>query len=225
MPKINETIKELVNQQVLNSNNSTYFLLKDVKMWDDGTGTIEIKHTPLMPRNSSKEKIINFIKSLEKDILVEITKEDIENNTTVLDFTSYGKSSTFYNTPLTFETIFTKEEKEVINSHNLLVRKMISKNEAKKFINKKYKIGDILVLRGKIKDGSEKNVKEFEVKKVIWSVKSQPVNVLILKQLSGMNTNMSLNRNDCKKYHIKYEPGLQVYSMSLNFNKKKRYEK
>lgn len=223
MSKIVDTIKELVNQQVLNSKNNTYVQLEDVKMWDDGT--TEIKHTPLMPKNSSKEKIINFVKSLEKDILVEITKEDIENNTTVLDFTSYGKSSTFYNSPLTFETIFTKEEKEIINSHNVLVRKMISKNKAKSFINRKFKIGDILVLRGKIKDGSERNVKEFEVKKVIWSVKSQPVNVLILKQLSGINTNMSLNKNDCKKYHIKYEPGLQVYSMSLNFNKKKRYEK
>jgi len=223
MSKIADTIKELVNQQVLNSKNNTYVQLEDVKMWDDGT--IEIKHTPLMPTNSSKEKIINFVKSLEKDILVEITKEDIENNTTVLDFTSYGKSSTFYNSPLTFETIFTKEEKEIINSHNVLVKKMISKNKAKSFINRKFKIGDILVLRGKIKDGSERNVKEFEVKKVIWSVKSQPVNVLILKQLSGINTNMSLNKNDCKKYHIKYEPGLQVYSMSLNFNKKKRYEK
>lgn len=223
MSKIADTIKELVNQQVLNSKNNTYVQLEDVKMWDDGT--TEIKHTPLMPMNSSKEKIINFVKSLEKDILVEITKEDIENNTTVLDFTSYGKSSTFYNSPLTFETIFTKEEKEIINSHNVLVKKMISKNQAKSFINRKFKIGDILVLRGKIKDGSERNVKEFEVKKVIWSVKSQPVNVLILKQLSGINTNMSLNKNDCKKYHIKYEPGLQVYSMSLNFNKKKRYEK
>ena len=174
----------------------------------------------IIPRNISKDRLKDFILGLDKDILINI-KEDLENNTTTFDLTPYRKSSVI--TPLVFDMILDDEEKKLINSHNSYVKKLISKSEAKKSIKEnKYQIGDILILKGKIKDGSIRNVKEFEVKKIIWSVKNQPVNVLILKQLSGINTNMSLNKNDCKKYHIKYEPGLQVYSMSLNFNKKKK---
>ena len=94
-----------------------------------------------------------------------------------------------------------------------------SKDEAKNSVKYRYKVGDCLVLRGKIKDGSERIVKKFEVVKVIWSIRSKPVNILILKQYEGPNNNRSLDKNDCKKYHIKYEPGLQVYSMMLNFSK------
>lgn len=213
-----ENIEKLVLDWVLNPSNENR-----KKMWDDGNGIGDYIMPRVVNRNMSRESFIKFINGLEKDILVDIVNEDVENNTTKIEFTPYFGSSII--SPMTFEMILSEKEKECINNHNLFVRKLISKNKAKSFIKTRYKIGDILILRGKIKDGSEKNVKEFEVKKVIWSVKSQPVNVLILKQLSGMNTNMSLNKNDCKKYHIKYEPGLQVYSMSLNFNKKKRYEK
>ena len=83
-------------------------------------------------------------------------------------------------------------------------------------------MNQILILKSKIKDGSKKYYKKFEVKKVIWSIRNNPVNILILKQISGINNNLSLDRNDCKKYHIKYEPGLQAYSMMLNFVKTKK---
>ena len=117
----------------------------------------------------------------------------------------------------------TLEQVEKINNHNIIAKKKKSKDEAKKLVNKHFKNGDILVLRGKYRDGSQKNEKIFEVKKVIWSLKGQIVNVLILKQLSGTNNNTSLTKKDCIKYHVKYEPGLQVYSMSLDFKKRKKY--
>ena len=112
--------------------------------------------------------------------------------------------------------------KNTIDKLNEYKNKKKAKDEAKSFVKVKYKVGDKVILRGKIRDGSERIVKKFEVKKVIWSVHSNPVNILILKQLEGPNNNRSLDKNDCKKYHIKYEPGLQVYSMMLNFSKIKK---
>ena len=117
----------------------------------------------------------------------------------------------------------TFDQVERINAHNVIAKKKKSKDEAKKLVNKSFANGDILVLRGKCKDGSEKNEKIFEVKKVIWSLKGQIINALILKQLSGNNNNMSLTKKDCIKYHVKYEPNLQVYSMMLDFKKRKKY--
>lgn len=113
----------------------------------------------------------------------------------------------------------TPKELELLQKYNDYCQKKISKDEAKSLVSTRYKIGDILMLKSKIRNGSKKNYKKFEVKKIIWSINANPVNVLILKQISGQVTNMSMSKNDCKRYHIKYEENLQVYSMMMNFIK------
>ena len=183
---------------------------------DDGSIIVINKE---MPDNSYiMNNFIEFIDDIYNDTFIRI-EENINNNETKLYIGENDKL------PLTFNLLLGIKEKEYIYKHNLYANKLKSKAEAKKLINNKYKIGDILSLRSKIKDGSARVEKIFEVKKVIWSVKNNPVNVLILKQLSGINTNRSLTRTDCLKYHIKYEPGLQVYSMMTNFSKRKRLNK
>ena len=94
------------------------------------------------------------------------------------------------------------------------------KRDAKASTSKRYKIGDTLLLKTGIRDGSEKVLKKFVVKKVIWKVKDNIRNILVLKQIAGPQTTIfTLSRVDCRRYHIKYEPGLQVYSMEMNFIK------
>ena len=159
-----------------------------------------------------KERIkYNIEKALSMD--ADITYKDTEDGKTIIYVTKDG--NTIENT---FDHIDT-EVKAGIDKAMTIRKKKWSKNEAKASVKTRYKIGDHVILRGKIRDGSEPIVKKFEVKKVIWSVHSNPVNILILKQLEGSNNNRSLDKNDCKKYHIKYEEGLQVYSMMLNFSK------
>ena len=54
--------------------------------------------------------------------------------------------------------------------------------------------------------------------KFVYSMNDTETNILILKQIYGPKGTMyTLNRHDCKKLHIKYEPGLQVFSMLLNW--------
>lgn len=160
----------------------------------------------------NKDRLLFNIKkalALDADISYKRQEDDITEITVVKD----GKTNveTFSNIdPIVLSGI---DEAMAVR------KKKKAKNEAKALIPNKYKIGDILILRGKVRNGSERLVKKFEVKKVIWSVKGQAVNILILKQLSGVNNNITMSKNDCKKYHIKYEEGLQVYSMLLNFSK------
>ena len=159
-----------------------------------------------------KERIkYNIEKALSMD--ADITYKDTEDGKTIIYVTKDG--NTIENT---FDHIDT-EVKAGIDKAMIIRKNKWSKNEAKASVKTRYKIGDHVILRGKIRDGSEPIIKKFEVKKVIWSVHSNPVNILILKQLEGSNNNRSLDKNDCKKYHIKYEEGLQVYSMMLNFSK------
>ena len=105
----------------------------------------------------------------------------------------------------------------ILEKYNDYCDKVKAKREAKSEMNKWFKIGDVIAIRGKIRDGSRRNVKKFVVKKIIWSINAKPVNVYILKQISGECNNMTLTKNDCKKYHVKYEENLQVYSMMLNW--------
>lgn len=159
-----------------------------------------------------KERIeYNMKKAIALD--ADITYKDTDDGQVSITITKNGKEEN-----ILLDTL-PKEVRTGIDRAMELRKKKLSKNEAKSSVKVRYKIGDHLILRGKIKDGSERIVKKFEVKKVIWSVHSNPVNILILKQYEGPNNNRSLDKNDCKKYHIKYEEGLQVYSMMLNFSK------
>ena len=95
------------------------------------------------------------------------------------------------------------------------------KKQEKKKINKKFIIGDTYILRSKRVKGCKQTVKEFIIKKYIYTINDEPVNVVIVKQVSGDMSNIfTLNRNDCKKLHLKFEEGLQVYPMELNWIRK-----
>lgn len=172
------------------------------------------------------EKIDLFIKSVPKKEMIEVSSKEYDQDKSLYlhEIKSKSKSNKKITIGFLYEEITLPFHIQVkINNHNDIILKQVAKVKAKESVSNKYKIGDILVLRGKIRDGSKKLVKVFEVKKIIWSVKSQIVNVLILKQLEGPNNNRSLTKDDCKKYHIKYEPGLQVYSMNIGFSKRKKY--
>jgi hypothetical protein len=92
------------------------------------------------------------------------------------------------------------------------------KNEAKAKVKRKFKLGDLISLKIKSKGGSKEIIKGFKVMKFAYSMNDTETNILILKQIYGPKGTMyTLNRHDCKKLHIKYEPGLQVFSMLLNW--------
>jgi hypothetical protein len=87
------------------------------------------------------------------------------------------------------------------------------KNEAKAQVKKKFIIGRTYYLKGR---GNVK--KEYILKKYIYTINESIVNIVIMKQISGPKASIyTLNPYDCKRYHIKYEDGLQVFSMEMNW--------
>lgn len=100
------------------------------------------------------------------------------------------------------------EEKQVSEKTKL-------KRQEKKKINKKFVVNHTYHLRTKL---NNENRKIFVLKKFIYTINDLPVNILILKQLSGeKNKIFTLSREECKILHIKYEDGLQVWPMNLNW--------
>lgn len=92
------------------------------------------------------------------------------------------------------------------------------KHQMKDLVKKKFVVGKKYMLKQKSICGSQEIVKKYICKKFIYTSKTKPLNVLIMKQVEGPTGKIfTLNKNDCKRYHIKYEPGLQVFSMEFNW--------
>lgn len=98
-----------------------------------------------------------------------------------------------------------------------------AKNKAKRSIDKRFKIGGRYFLHLKSRDGSRYVVKEYICKKFIYSLNDNIMNIVIMQQVAGeINKKFTLNKNECKQFHIKYEPGLEVYSMDMNWIPEKK---
>ena len=81
---------------------------------------------------------------------------------------------------------------------------------------KKFKIGEHYLIHPM---NNKKLRREFVVKKTIYSIKDREVNIVIMKQISGpeSTTKFTLSKEDCLKFHLKYEDGLQVCSMEMDW--------
>lgn len=108
----------------------------------------------------------------------------------------------------------------VNSSYNLKNR---AKNKAKRSINKRFKVGGRYFLQLKSRDGSRYIVKEYICKKFIYSLNDNIMNIVIMQQVAGeVDKKFTLNKNECKQFHIKFEPGLEVYSMDMNWITEKK---
>jgi hypothetical protein len=114
------------------------------------------------------------------------------------------------------ETEETKEPEEQKPVRNVIPLGSPTPKEGKypvKWVN-----GNIYKLRVRGRFGIRGYERRYVLKKFIYNVKNVPVNVVIMKQLSGpRSTTFTLSKSDCVRFHIKYEDGLQVMSMAMNW--------
>ena len=100
-----------------------------------------------------------------------------------------------------------------------------AKCEIKKLKHKKnYKfiIGNKYVLIYKFNNKKIKRI--FVCKQIIHTIKDKIINGVVMQQINNTycdGIKYYLNKEDCKKYHIKYYNNLQLFSMKENF---KNYE-
>lgn len=104
---------------------------------------------------------------------------------------------------------------ELNNCYNGVIdydKKREIKQQAKAEIKKKFIVGQTYYLK------SNKIKREYILKKFIYTINETVVNIVIMKQIAGpFNAIYTLNQYDCRRYHIKYEEGLQVFSMQMNW--------
>lgn len=113
-----------------------------------------------------------------------------------------------------------QNEKEEYNKKRF-VDKVRRKN--KREIGKKFIVGKKYFLKVRSVTNYNHIYKIYELKKFIYSINNRTVNVVVMKRINDNDDNehttttFTLNRTDCAKYHIKYEKGLQVFPMELNW--------
>lgn len=109
-------------------------------------------------------------------------------------------------------------EEELAKPQNEYSVKYITRHRAKRKIKTKFKIGRYYFQRIKPKDGSANIVIKYQCIKTIYSVKDIPMNIVIMKQVSPYDSkNYTLDRHECEKFHIKFQPGLEVWPMEMNW--------
>jgi len=108
---------------------------------------------------------------------------------------------------------------------NAYQAKYIAKHRAKKRIKTKFKIGRYYYQRIKSKDGSPNIVIKYQCVKTIYSIKDIETNIVIMRQITPYDgRKFTLDRQECAKFHIKYEPGLEVWPMEINWIPEKKFE-
>lgn len=112
----------------------------------------------------------------------------------------------------------TRERREKVNYRI----KYKAKHEAKRKMKNRFKVGRQYISRIKPKDGSREVIMGFECKKFIYTMNEMPMNIVIMKQVFGEEgKKYTLDRHECQKFHVKYEPGLEVWPMDMNWIPKK----
>ena len=111
------------------------------------------------------------------------------------------------------------EERVIVKANkNAYQAKYITKHRAKNRIKTKFKIGRYYYQRIKPKDGSPNIVIKYQCVKTIYSIKDIETNIVIMRQLTPYDgRKFTLDRQECQKFHIKYEPGLEVWPMEINW--------
>lgn len=63
----------------------------------------------------------------------------------------------------------------------------------------------------------------YELKQIVHTINNVCVNIVVMKQINKgsvdnlSNTKFTLTENDCRLFHVKYEPGLEVFSSLLRW--------
>lgn len=104
------------------------------------------------------------------------------------------------------------------------------KEQAKETPNKKKRKHGLKFVRGRIyklrmkgRDGVKSVSVHYKCIQIINDIRDDDVDIVIMKQVTdhpvGNHMKYCLNREDCLKYHIKFELGLEVFSQKLNWIK------
>ena len=102
-----------------------------------------------------------------------------------------------------------------------LETKREAKNVAKKTCKFKYYVGDRYSIWNINMRTNEPIESVYEVKKTIYTIGANQVNVVVRKVISGVRRNTRpVSPLDCNAFHIKYEPDLFIFPMNARLIKK-----
>ena len=196
-------------------------LIRDVKVYDnsyDYALLSPLRNVTIVVKNIDFQNKINHDEAMQRilsiiDLIKETDKYYKPNSQDEVDNGIYMDILR-----QVYEKRMRKEDEE-----NAIRDKQAAKNSAKKRIKRKwFKIGEEYVLRKTDSEGNVVLEEDYKCVKFIYTVGKNTVNCVVMKRLAGVigSDARPLNVNDCRMFHIKYEPGLYMFPMSQGFYKK-----
>ena len=142
---------------------------------------------------------------------------------------TYMNISLYANANVTPATTLNNEERAIMVSdydNGELLEIQTPETNKKPYVkkDKKFTIGGIYYI---YPFSNRRLKKTYVLKKYIYTINEEEVRAVIMKQIAGSTTGKkyTLNRTDCLMLHLKYEPGLEVFSMDLDWKLKNNKQK
>lgn len=155
--------------------------------------------------------VLNNISDSVKNNERELSKEKLMSDTII--------GGSFDNLEDNREIAATSQsEEEYVPSDKALFKKSLKEKyySQKKL---KFKKDGLYVIKAKNVPGLKFNKRIYKVVQIVWCLNDTvDLSSIVVKQVYGPDKFLScLSQSDCQMLHIKYEPGLQIMSMYLNW--------
>lgn len=188
----------------------------NVESFDNSSGRIEVKFdSPLPPVDIDSLMEVQVFDSVPN----QQKRWDVSRveNMTGMFCGNVGNMSVTLSNPVNSATLSNPLNKMNKTKMNEVKHAVKSESKVKFTIGKEYKL--------RRKSLYSMVEKRYICKGIVWKIKNEPVGIVVMKCTEHQPDEyiFTLGRHDCKRLHIKFEPGLQVFSIKERFIEVKNY--
>ncbi len=179
----------------------TTVVFGNVESFDNSSGRIDVKFDSPLP-------------SVDIDSLMEVQVFDAVPNQQKWNA---GNVPVILPNPANTAILSNPENKKKKTKMNEVKHVVKSESKLKFTIGKEYKL--------RRKSLYSMVEKRYICKGIVWKIKNEPVGIVVMKCTEHQPGEyiFTLGKHDCRRLHIKFEPGLQVFSIKERFIEVKNY--
>lgn len=184
----------------------TTVVFGNVESFDSSSGRIEVKFDAPLPAVN----IDSLMEVQVFDVVPNQQKWNVGNVPEIL-------SNPILSNPVNVKILSNPVNKKKKTKMNEVKHAVKSESKLKFTVGKEYKL--------RRKSLYSMVEKRYICKGVVWKIKNEPVGIVVMKCTEHQPDEyiFTLGKHDCRRLHIKFEPGLQVFSIKEKFIEVKKY--
>lgn len=178
----------------------TTVVFGNVESFDNSSGRIEVKFDAPLPA-------VSIDALMEVQVFDVVPKQQKWNTGNVLEILP----NPILSNPVNVKILSNQVNKKKKTKMNEVKHAVKSESKLKFTVGKEYKL--------RRKSLYSMVEKRYICKGIVWKIKNEPVGIVVMKCTEHQPDEyiFTLGKHDCRRLHIKFEPGLQVFSIKERF--------